>query len=74
MVVLVKGGTECNSGFDPGEELGVYSFYRNTDAGVQHEWSNTSITAVSGPFWVECNGNTATIHANFTNSGGLTAD
>lgn len=61
MVVHTKGGTKCNSGLCQGDELGVIYFYRNTDTGVHHEWSNTGLPAASWPFKVECNGNTATI-------------
>ena len=52
-VVHVPGGVNCNSGIDDSDTLELSMFYRN-GSGVQHEWSNDSIPAASGPVRVSC--------------------
>lgn len=54
VVVHVPPGTKCKNGALSGSTLEVYTLYRNTVTGEQHEWSNTSVTAGSGPIRLEC--------------------
>lgn len=52
-LVHVPDGVNCNSGI-AGKDLHVKVFYRNTATGEQHEWSNTTVPAGTGPIRVEC--------------------
>ena len=52
-VVHVPGGINCNTGVDDSDTVELSMFYRN-GSGVQHEWSNDSIPAASGPVRITC--------------------
>lgn len=53
-VIHVPSGTSCNGGVDDDDTLELYTFYRNESANEQHEWSNETIPAASGPIRMEC--------------------
>lgn len=66
-VVHVPEGTNCNGGLDSDDTLELFVFYKNTDTGAQHEWTNQSIDAQDDPIHVEC-GSTSTLVVDITSS------
>ncbi|MEF8857410.1 MAG: hypothetical protein V5A38_00575 [Halolamina sp.] len=55
-LVHIPPGTNCNTGVTSSDTLEAAVLYRNTATGEQHEWSNKSIRADSGPIRLECPG------------------
>jgi hypothetical protein len=67
-VIHVPSGTSCNGGgVGAGDTLELYTLYRNETSGATHVWSNESVSALSGPFRLDCGPDGgATIVANLT--------
>lgn len=66
-LVHVPNGVNCNNGI-AGESLVVKVFYRNTETGEQHEWSNSSVPADSGPIRLYCHSDGSTLSVDLTSS------
>ena len=67
---VVHTPSGCKNGVD-GETLVVKAFYRNTNTGEQHEWSNSSVPADSGPIRLDCTDG-ATLVVDVTSSQPMT--
>jgi len=71
-IVHVPSGVSCKNGIEDDDTIEAYVFYRNTKTGGQHEWSNQSIPAGSGPIRLECGSDGSTLHVDFTSDQALT--